>query len=81
MTQPLDKNVSSVMRKMQERAAKGLLKYGVTTERTDLSRLDWLVHHQQELMDACIYVERQIADEEAALNESYLEHVQRRAEG
>jgi hypothetical protein len=29
-------------------------------ERDDLSRLDWLKHTQEELMDACVYLEKLI---------------------
>lgn len=52
-----------VARKILERAEFGLGKYGVTVERTDLSTLDWLVHTQEELMDAVVYLERLICDE------------------
>ena len=54
----MDKNVLSVTQKMLARSEIGLTKYGVTTERTDLSTLDWLTHLQEELMDATIYIER-----------------------
>jgi len=37
---------------------KGYIKYGVTTERDDLSTLEWLQHFQEELMDACVYIEK-----------------------
>lgn len=53
----------AVARKIIERAEFGLAKYGVTVERTDLSTLDWLVHTQEELMDAVVYLERLIRDE------------------
>lgn len=43
---------------IQQRAAMGLQKYGVTMERGDLNTLDWLQHLQNELLDAAIYVER-----------------------
>tara|TARA_B110001454_G_scaffold194106_1_gene195424 strand:+ start:1599 stop:1832 length:234 start_codon:yes stop_codon:yes gene_type:complete len=33
-------------------------KYGVNTERTDLSILEWLQHLQEELMDATVYIEK-----------------------
>jgi hypothetical protein len=33
-------------------------KYGVNTMREDLSPLEWLQHLQEELMDACVYVEK-----------------------
>ena len=36
----------------------GYKKYGVTTERKDIDLMGWLQHLQEELMDACVYVER-----------------------
>lgn len=52
-----------VARKIEVRAALGLGKYGVTMERGDLSRLDWLRHAQEEAMDLAVYLERLIQDE------------------
>lgn len=58
----VDKNVIAVTEKMKFRSAVGLNKYGVTTERTDLSELDWLIHAQEEAMDLAIYLQRIIED-------------------
>ena len=33
-------------------------------EREDLSTLDWLKHTQEELMDACVYIEKLINEDE-----------------
>ena len=63
----LDKNVNTVINKMQQRAEEGLNKYGVTTERTDLSLIEWLTHAQEEAMDLAIYLER-IKEELVKLN-------------
>lgn len=54
----VDKNVTKVRKKLADRANVGLKKYGVTTERRDLSLLDWLNHLQEELLDAAIYIEK-----------------------
>lgn len=54
---------NSVAAKLLKRAEVGLTKYGVTMERTDLSRLDWLIHAQEEAMDLAVYLERLIQDE------------------
>lgn len=54
-----------VAKKLYRRAEVGLAKYGVTMERTDLSRLDWLIHAQEEAMDLAVYLERLIQDERA----------------
>lgn len=53
----------SVISKLRSRADTGMIKYGVTMERTDLSRLDWLIHAQEEAMDLAVYLERLIQDE------------------
>jgi hypothetical protein len=54
----MDKNVTAVVERMLQRADVGLRKYGVTTERTDLSTVQWLTHLQEELMDSIIYIEK-----------------------
>lgn len=58
-----DRNVESVREKLSARAALGLKKYGVTTERTDLTQLDFLRHAQEEAMDLAVYLERLIQEE------------------
>jgi len=58
-----DEVVNAVRQKLAERPALGIAKYGTTMARTDLSRLDWLRHAQEELMDGAIYLERLIQDE------------------
>jgi hypothetical protein len=57
-TIPKDSIVEEVVRKYQERSAVGILKYGTTLDRTDLSLDNWLQHVQEELMDATLYIER-----------------------
>ncbi len=52
-----DRHVEAVRAKMACREEMGLKKYGVTTERTDLSTRDWLIHAQEEAMDLCVYLE------------------------
>ena len=53
-----DPNVAAVISKYEKRAAEGMKKYGVTTERNDISFVQWITHLQEELMDATIYCER-----------------------
>lgn len=48
----------AVCKKIQQRAEVGKKKYGVTMEEEILSIHDWLVHLQEELMDATVYVEK-----------------------
>lgn len=58
----MDKNVTDVIEKYKKRADHGFKKYGVTTERTDIDLQGWLVHLQEELMNATIYIQRTIAE-------------------
>jgi len=53
-----DTIVESVLSSFRERSERGIDKYGVTLNRTDLSTLEWLKHLQEELMDATLYIER-----------------------
>lgn len=57
-----DPIVEKVRQKLLDRSQVGMAKYGCTMERDDLTVLDFLKHHQEELMDAAIYVERLIQD-------------------
>jgi hypothetical protein len=52
-----DANVEAVREKLLRRSQIGFIKYGTTTERDDLSAMEWLQHLQEELMDACVYIE------------------------
>ena len=54
----MDKNVENVVSQLRAREERGLSKYGVNTERTDLSTIEWLQHLQEELMDGAVYVEK-----------------------
>ena len=47
-----------VCKKIQARSDVGKNKYGVTMEEEILSMREWLVHLQEELMDAAVYVEK-----------------------
>ena len=61
-----DRHVESVRQMLLDRSRVGLAKYGTTTERTDLSRLQWLRHAQEEALDLAVYLETLIAGEQAA---------------
>ena len=54
----MDKNVENVVSQLRDREQRGLSKYGVNTERTDLSTIEWLQHLQEELMDGAVYIEK-----------------------
>ena len=49
-----------VCKKIQQRAEVGKKKYGVTVETADLSRLEWLIHAQEEAMDLAVYLQKLI---------------------
>jgi hypothetical protein len=53
-----DSIVESVINQFKERSSVGINKYGVTLDRTDLTRLEWLNHAQQEAMDMILYLEK-----------------------
>ena len=56
--EPSDVNVDNVVKSFYNRMETGYKKYGVKTERKDIDLMGWLQHLQEELMDACVYVER-----------------------
>ena len=60
----MSKIEDSVCEKILSRAKVGKAKYGTTMERTDLSRLDWLIHTQEEVMDTLVYLEKLISLED-----------------
>lgn len=51
---------NTVAVKILNRAEVGKVKYNTTMERTDLSKLDWLKHAQEEAMDLAVYLEKLI---------------------
>ena len=48
----------AVIAKIRLRRNAGRTKYRTTMERTDLNKLQWLQHAQEEAMDLAIYLER-----------------------
>jgi hypothetical protein len=58
----MSKIEQKVVHKILKRAEVGKSKYGTTMERTDLSRLEWLVHAQEEAMDLAVYLEKIIQE-------------------
>jgi len=47
-----------VIDKINQRAEVGKKKYNTTMERNDLEVIDWLIHLQEEMLDASIYIEK-----------------------
>ena len=58
----MSKIEDSVCKKIQDRARVGKEKYGVTMERGDLSLKEWMIHLQEELMDAIVYIEKTLEE-------------------
>ena len=53
-----DSIVKSVIESFKQRSEIGILKYGKTLDRNDLTFLQWVRHAQEELMDAILYLEK-----------------------
>lgn len=54
----MDKNVEAIRELLKTRAEVGLSKYGCTTERSDLSLVDWVQHAIEEVCDLAVYLQR-----------------------
>ena len=52
-----------VCKRIQQRAEVGKKKYGVTVETAGLSRLEGLIHAQEEAMDLAVYLQVLIEEE------------------
>jgi hypothetical protein len=53
-----DSVVDAILNKFVDRAEMGFTKYSNTLDRKDLSKLEWINHAQEELMDGILYLER-----------------------
>ena len=53
-----DSHVLRIVERFRSRSINGYETYGKTLDRTDLSKLDWLNHLQEELMDSVLYIEK-----------------------
>lgn len=51
----MGKAEEAIIEEIKARARKGFDKYNVTTDRGDLTLLEWLQHNKEELLDAVIY--------------------------
>lgn len=54
----MDPVVQRVIEKFQQRSELGQKKYNTTLEANNLPFLAWVVHMQEELMDAILYLEK-----------------------
>jgi hypothetical protein len=53
-----DSIVKSVIESFKQRSEVGILKYGKTLDRSDLTFLHWIQHAQEEMMDGILYLEK-----------------------
>ena len=53
-----------VCKKIKASSDVGKRKYGVTMEEETLTRLEWLIHAQEEAMDLAVYLQKLIEMEE-----------------
>jgi hypothetical protein len=53
-----DSIVDTILNKFVDRAEMGFKKYSNTLDRKDLSKVEWINHAQEELMDGILYLER-----------------------
>ena len=57
-----DSNVEAVREMLKQRSEVGIKKYNCTTDREDLTLLEWHQHHLEELLDAAVYTMRIIRE-------------------
>ena len=53
-----DSVVDAILNKFVDRAEMGFKKYSNTLDRKDLSKVEWINHAQEELMDGILYLQR-----------------------
>ena len=58
MSKAPDVNVETIREMLLQRSVVGLSKYSVSTERTDLSLDQWLLHAIEEALDMSVYLQR-----------------------
>lgn len=59
----VDPFIEAVRAKLHARSQVGLIKYGIGLDRADLDQKAWLLHLQEELLDAAAYIERLLSYE------------------
>jgi len=63
----MSKIEDEVCEKIKARSIVGKQKYGVTMEEETLTRLEWLVHAQEEAMDFVVYLQKLIKMEKEVI--------------
>ena len=54
--------VTKVVDDLNQRSERGICKYGVTLERTDIDLRGWLQHTYEETLDKALYLKRAIEE-------------------
>jgi len=57
----MDTILAELIKKYEQRSEAGIEKYGTNLDRDDLLLRDWLIHLQEELMDASLYATKIIS--------------------
>lgn len=52
--------LKEVIADLERREQKGLVEYGTTVDRTDLSKIEWLSHLYEEILDSAVYLKKLI---------------------
>jgi|TARA_R100000084_G_C4643755_1_gene145413 hypothetical protein len=60
----MSKIEEEVCKKIMLRADIGEIKYGITMDKENLTRKEWLIHAQEEAMDLAIYLQKLIEMED-----------------
>jgi hypothetical protein len=60
-----DTIIAAVRADLLDRSRRGIAKYGVTLDRTDLNLRDWLQHAYEETLDQAAYLKRAIVEIDA----------------
>jgi hypothetical protein len=66
-----DPIVAKVLERVTERSRQGMITYGVSMARPDVTTIQWLRHAQEEALDLAVYLERCIQDLEEPVHEVF----------
>lgn len=58
-----DHNVEVIITKLRARSEQGVKEYGVTTDKANLTAVEWLSHLQEELLDSVVYIQELLRKE------------------
>ena len=73
--EPVDSVTATVMNKLAARSHVGVKSYSASMDRQDLSRLEWLIHLHEEMMDSSLYIQKLINIELELEREKEIEKV------